>query len=42
MNDLPQFTGMLRDTVQRLQDKDFIHQNFAKAMKERGLAGKKR
>ncbi|HEX5360215.1 MAG TPA: hypothetical protein VFW49_03890 [Fluviicoccus sp.] len=26
MNDLPRFTDTLRDTVQRLQDKDFIHQ----------------
>lgn len=26
MNDLPRFTGMLQAAVQRLQDKDFIHQ----------------
>jgi hypothetical protein len=26
MNDLPRFTDTLRDTVQRLQDKGFIHQ----------------
>lgn len=33
---------LLEDALAHCRDKDFIHQNFAKAMKERGLAGKKR